>query len=212
MSSGTTTYYGSTTAGELRELCDSREPYDRIIGGLRQLECLPQLMAARGYRTIAMHGFTGKVLRARAVVSATRLRTADLRGEDILDSTRRECGGPFRGPCDIDLIPAIGRELRNATQPTFFYWLTLSTHVPIAPREGTPQLDCGRGGPYAPGRGRLHAAKMWSDLMSGLARMAIDIPAADILHRRRSRSAPLVESRAALVHTWKGHLGTAHAQ
>ncbi len=178
VSSGTTTYYGSTTAGELRELCDSREPYDRIIGGLR-LECLPQLMAARGYRTIAMHGFTGKFFERELWYPKLGFEK-QIFGEDIVDSTRRECGGPFRGPCDIDLIPAIGRELRNATQPTFFYWLTLSTHVPIAPREGTPQLDCGRGGPMHQVE-VCYMSEMWSDLMSGLARMAIDIPAADIL-------------------------------
>jgi hypothetical protein len=178
VSSGTTTYYGSTTAGELRELCDSREPYERIIGGLR-LECLPQRMAARGYRTIAMHGFTGKFFERELWYPKLGFEK-QIFGEDIAENTRRECGGPFRGTCDVDLIPAIGRELRSATQPTFFYWLTLSTHVPIAPREGTPQLGCDRGGPMHQVE-VCYMSEMWSDVMSGLARMAIDIPATDIL-------------------------------
>jgi hypothetical protein len=178
VSSGTTTYYGSTTAGELRELCDSRESYGRIIGGLR-LECLPQRLAARGYRTVAMHGFTGKYFKRELWYPKLGFEK-QIFAEDIADSTRRECGSAFRGPCDIDLIPAIGRELRNATQPTFFYWLTLSTHVPIAPREGTPQLGCDRGGPMHQVE-VCYMSEMWSDVMSGLAHMAIDVPATDIL-------------------------------
>jgi len=177
VSSGTTTYYGSTTAGELRELCDSRESYDRLLGGL-QLECLPQLMAARGYRTIAMHGFTGKYFERELWYSKLGFEK-QIFGEDIADSTRN-CGSAFRGPCDIDLIPAIGGELRNAKQPTFFYWLTLSTHVPIAPREGTPKLGCDRGGPMQQVE-VCYMSEMWSDVMSGLARLAIDNPATDIL-------------------------------
>ena len=178
VSSGTTTYYGSTAAGELRELCDSRESYDRILGGLR-LDCLPQLMAARGYRTVAMHGFTRKFFERELWYPKLGFEKR-IFGEDLVDTTQRECGGSFRGPCDIDLIPAIGRELRNATQPTFFYWLTLSTHVPIVPREGTPQLGCDRGGPMHQVE-VCYMTEMWSDVMSGLARMAIDIPATDIL-------------------------------
>ena len=177
VSSGTTTYYGSTTAGELRELCDSRESYDRLLGGLR-LECLPQLMAARGYRTIAMHGFTGKYFERELWYPKLGFEK-QIFGEDIADSAPK-CGSAFRGPCDIDLVAAIGGELRNAKQPTFFYWLTLSTHVPIAPREGTPQLGCDRGGPMHQVE-VCYMSEMWSDVMSGLARLAIDNPATDIL-------------------------------
>jgi hypothetical protein len=179
VSTGLATYYGSTTAAELRELCHTREPYDRVIDGL-PLDCLPQRMGKLGYHTVAMHGFTGKFFERELWYPKLGFERR-IFGEDLLKTTHRLCGGPFRGPCDVDLIPVIAQELQKATQPTFFYWLTLSTHVPIAPREGTPQLDCDHGG------GPMHhvevcnMTEMWSDVMSGLARMTADIPPTDIL-------------------------------
>jgi hypothetical protein len=179
VSTGTATYYGSTTAAELRELCGSREPYARVIGG-SFLDCLPRRMTELGYRTIAMHGFTGKFFERELWYPKVGFESR-IFGEDLLETTQRFCGGPFRGPCDVDLIPLIGRKLQNAAQPTFFYWLTLSTHVPIAPREGTPQLGCDRGGGPMRQTEVCYMSEMWSDIMSGLARLTADIPATDIL-------------------------------
>ena len=179
VSNGTTTYFGSTTSAELRELCDSREPYAAIIQGLK-LDCLPQRMAARGYRTIALHGFTGKFFERELWYPKLGFETM-IFGEQIAETTQRQCGGPFRGPCDVDLVPMIADELRNTTTPTFFYWLTLSTHVPIAPREGTPQLDCDRSGGVMHHVEVCYMAEMWSDVLSKLARMTADIPPTDIL-------------------------------
>ena len=179
ISTGTTTYYGSTTAAELRELCDSREPYARIVDGL-QLDCLPHRMAARGYRTIAMHGFTRKFFEREVWYPKLGFEKV-IFGEDLAETAERQCGGPFRGPCDVDLIPLIGRELKSAAEPTFFYWLTLSTHVPIAPREGTPQLGCDHGGGAMHQVEVCYMTEMWSDLLSSLVRMTLDIPPTDIL-------------------------------
>jgi hypothetical protein len=179
VSIGTTTYYGSTTAAELRELCESREPYADIIDGL-QVDCLPHRMTARGYRTVALHGFTRTFFERELWYPKIGFQTL-IFGEDLVRTMPRRCGGgPFRGLCDVDLIPLIGRELRNATQPTFIYWLTLSTHVPIAPREGTPQLGCDRGGPMHHVE-VCYTAEMWSDLMSSLVRLTAEIPPTDIL-------------------------------
>src|SRR4029077_14974765 len=85
------------------------------------------------------------------------------------------------GPCDIDLIPLISRELRSAGKPTFFYWMTLSTHVRIARREGTPRLGGDRGGGAMRQLEVCYMSEMWADLMSSLARMTADIPPTDIL-------------------------------
>ena len=57
VTTGSTTYYGSTTAAEMRELCDTREPFETVLGG-KKLRCLPEQMAAHGYETIALHNFT----------------------------------------------------------------------------------------------------------------------------------------------------------
>ena len=179
VSFGTTTYYGSTTAAELRELCDTREPYARIVSGL-QIDCLPQRMAARGYHTVAMHGFTGRFFNRELWYPKLGFQK-QIFGEDLVEITKRQCGGPFRGPCDVDLVPLIRHELQNATEPTFFYWLTLSTHVPIAPREGTPQFGCDQGGGPMHQTEVCYMSEMWSDVMSSLARMTADIPPTDIL-------------------------------
>src|SRR6185295_86772 len=56
VSTGSIVYYGSTTSGEMRELCDTREPYlefTRING----YSCLPERLRMRGYATMAVHGF-----------------------------------------------------------------------------------------------------------------------------------------------------------
>ena len=179
VSTGLATYYGSTTAAELREMCGTREPYARVIDGV-PLDCLPQRMANLGYRTVAMHGFTGKFFERELWYPKLGFESR-IFGEDLSSTTHRFCGGPFRGPCDVDLIPPIARELQNATQPTFFYWLTLSTHVPIAPREGTPQLGCDGDGGLLRHVEVCYMSEMWSDVMSGIARMTADIPPTDIL-------------------------------
>ena len=97
-------------------------------------------------------------------------------GEDIEDSTRRECGGSFRGPCDIDLIPSD----RPRTPERHAADILLLAHVEH------PCADRSAGG-YAAARLRprrrpmhqvevCYMTEMWSDVMSGLVRMAIDIP------------------------------------
>ena len=179
VTTGTTTYYGSTTAAELRELCDTRESYQAIIDGL-QLDCIPHQMEARGYRTVALHGFTSKFFQRDAWYPKLGFEKR-IFGEDLVGTTYRQCGGPFRGPCDVDLVPLISHELQSTRKPTFFYWMTLSTHVPIAPREGTPQLGCEKGGGAMRQLDVCYMSEMWADVLSSLARMTADIPPTDIL-------------------------------
>ena len=57
VSAGSTTYYGSTTAAEMRELCNTRESYETLLEG-KQHVCLPHQMEERGYRTVSLHNFT----------------------------------------------------------------------------------------------------------------------------------------------------------
>jgi hypothetical protein len=59
--------------------------------------------------------------------------------------------------------------------------MTLSTHVPIAPREGTPQLGCERGGGAMRQLDVCYTSEMWADVLSKPARMTADIPPTDIL-------------------------------
>jgi hypothetical protein len=178
VTSGSTTYYGSTTAAEMRELCYSREPYQALLER-DGFTCLPTQMAKAGYRTVSLHHFAARFFDREHWYPKLGFERRIFR-EDLADTPFRNCGGPFRGPCDIDMIPVIEKELQ-AKQPTFLYWLTLSTHVPIAPAEGTPRLGCRKDG------GRVHhkevcfMTEMWMDVLEALAKMTADVPPTEIL-------------------------------
>ena len=179
VTSGAATYYGSTTAAEMRELCDTREPYQDILKG-KKLVCLPQQMKERGYRTLAVHNFSGDFF--------DRLQWYPKLGferefffKDIAPSIHRLCGGPFRGPCDADVAPIITQKLRETKEPTFLYWMTLSTHVPIAPHEGTPRLNCAQGGGRIGHVEVCYMTELWMDLFQSVAQMARDLPGTEIM-------------------------------
>jgi phosphoglycerol transferase MdoB-like AlkP superfamily enzyme len=176
---GETTYYGSTTAAEMRELCDTRKPYQDVLEG-KPFVCLPHKMKEHGYNTLALHNFTGAFF--------DRLQWYPKLGfdnefffKDLVSSTHRLCGGPFRGPCDADVAPIITQKLREAKQPTFFYWMTLSTHVPIAPHEGTPRLGCEHDGGSIGNVEVCYMTELWMDLFQSVAQLARDLPGTEIM-------------------------------
>jgi hypothetical protein len=179
VTSGETTYYGSTTAAEMRELCDSREPYQDVLAG-KPFDCLPHQMKQRGYQTLAMHNFTGDFF-DRSQWYPKLGFDQEFFFKDIAPQTHRVCGGPFRGPCDADVAAIITQKLREAKQPTFFYWMTLSTHVPIAPHEGTPRLNCAQGGGKIGNVEVCYMTELWMDLFQGVAQLARDLPGTEIM-------------------------------
>jgi hypothetical protein len=178
VTTGATTYYGSTTAAEMRELCNTREPYQALLDG-RNFDCLPARIRAQGYPTTAIHGYTARFFDRHAWYPTVGFGKRTF-GEDLVGMLPRRCGGPFRGICDTDLIPLIGQQLRAAARPTFLYWLTLQTHVPIRPKEGTPRLGCATGGIM----GHVEVCYMteiWLDVLQGIAHLTADIPPTEIL-------------------------------
>jgi hypothetical protein len=179
VSTGSTTYYGSTTAAEMRELCNTRESYETVLEG-KSYNCLPHQMEERGYKTTSLHNFTGNFFQRKDWYPRLGFETQLFR-DDVAAYSTRQCGGPFRGPCDVDMVPFIGKQLREAKKPTFFYWMTLSTHVPIAAHEGSPRLNCTRqGGPI--GQVEVcYMTEMWMDVFESLARMTADIPPTEIM-------------------------------
>lgn len=179
VSIGNSTYYGSTTAAEMRELCNTRESYVDVAKD-DNIVCLPKLMRQQGYRTISLHNFTSAFF-GRADWYPKLGFEKRIFGQDLVHVASHQCGGPFRGACDTDLIPLIGKELREAKQPTFFYWMTFSTHVPIAPHEGTPRLSCANNGGAIGNVEVCYMTEMWIDLMDGLAKLTADIPPTEIL-------------------------------
>ena len=179
VSIGNSTYYGSTTAAEMRELCNTRKSYLEVAKD-DGIVCLPKLMEERGYRTISLHNFTSAFF-GRADWYPKLGFERRIFSQDLGHIAKHQCGGPFRGPCDTDLIPLIGKELREAKQPTFFYWMTFSTHVPIAPHEGKPRLGCATNGGAIGNVEVCYMTEMWIDLMEGLARLTASIPPTEIL-------------------------------
>jgi hypothetical protein len=179
VTTGSTTYYGSTTAAEMRELCNTRESYETVLEG-KKFECLPHQMEQRGYHTVSLHNFTSNFFQRKDWYPRLGFETRLFR-EDLAGYLKRQCGGPFRGPCDVDVVPYIGKQLREAKQPTFFYWMTLSTHVPIAPNEGTPRLNCTRGGGPIGQAEVCSMTEMWMDMFEAIGRMTAELPPTEIL-------------------------------
>ena len=130
MERGYIRYYGSTTNAELRELCGQWGVYSEFdFAGAR---CLPQIYAAAGYQTRAMHSFTSNLFERASwypklgfdrIEFAPELESAGVRG----------CGGLFPGACDDDVPRLIGERLKAAENPQFVYWLTLNSHLPVLP-------------------------------------------------------------------------------
>jgi hypothetical protein len=178
ITTGSTTYYGSTTAAEMRELCETREPYRALLEG-KSLQCLPALARERGYRTVALHNFGSRFFDRHAWYPRLGFQDTTF-AETLQNLAARRCGGPFKGVCDADVIPLITNRLQSAQQPTFFYWLTLSTHVPVAPQEGTPRLGC-RDKPVIPHVEVCDMTELWLDVLDRLATMAAQIGPAEIL-------------------------------
>ena len=175
---GSTTYYGSTTAAEMRELCGTRKPYQDLLDA-KNFVCLPELMRARGYRTVGMHNFTSKFFDRWAWYP--KLGFDESLFVENLPAGGKRCGGPFRGPCDTEMVPFIQNTLEKAKAPTFFYWMTLATHVPVAPAEGTPRLGCAQNGGRIGQREVCHMTEMWIDLLERLAGMAAAMPDMELL-------------------------------
>jgi hypothetical protein len=176
---GSTTYYGSTTAGEMRELCNSRESF-QVMKNDNDIVCLPELMRDRGYRTVSMHNFTGIFFDRPEWYPNVGLDKS-IFAKNLGGLGLRQCGVAFRGACDVELVPLVAEHLRDTSKPNFFYWLTLSTHTPIAPREGTPRLDCEEDGGAIGHREVCYMVEMWIDLFESIARMTADIPPTEIL-------------------------------
>ena len=184
VTSGHTVYYGSTTSGEMRELCNTRTFYTDYVkdGGS---SCLPNQLKSNGYTTIALHDFLGGMFEREEWYPKIGF-DRELFGDEIIKTTRRSCGAVFRGACDADLAPVIADASRQAARtgkPRFIYWLTLNTHIPVAPNEAMIDFHCtlennGFGVPRV-----CRMAELWHDVFTVVAKIARDpaIGPADIL-------------------------------
>lgn len=129
---GTAPFYGSTVAGEARELCGTSIGYYLMDAPATELKgCLPDRLAAIGYRPVAVHGMIGFMFSRNRWYKTigfqeTWFHTA-LKRQGLHD-----CIGAFVGTCDADIAAWIGRRLdQSASRPYFIHWMTLNSHLPV---------------------------------------------------------------------------------
>ena len=129
VTSGTTLFYGSTTSGEMRELCGRWGDYPEVMER-RDPRCLPARLAARGYRTQAWHSFRGSFFDRTAWYPNVGFAGMHF-GPELIAAGAETCPGVFVGACDRDVPRQIGAALRRSREPQFLYWLTVNSHLPV---------------------------------------------------------------------------------
>jgi len=142
VSVGNSPYYGSTTAAEIREMCGYWGDYDPLLSK-KNADCLPSRLTKQGYQTIAMHSFDGKFFDREKWYPVIGFQQQYFAPE-LLSRGLEACGGVFPGVCDRGVPTEIANELKAATKPTFVYWLTVNSHLPLLPGHNLHVENCGQ--------------------------------------------------------------------
>jgi hypothetical protein len=129
VTAGTSLFYGSTTAGEMRELCGRWGDYHEVMK-TADSRCLPARLAAAGYGTQAWHSFKGGFFERTSWYP--NIGFDEMRwGPDMVRAGAQTCPGVFAGACDRDVPRQIATALKAADKPQFLYWLTVNSHLPV---------------------------------------------------------------------------------
>ncbi|GAB5489302.1 MAG: sulfatase-like hydrolase/transferase [Parasphingorhabdus sp.] len=129
LSSGTTPFFGSTTRGEIREMCGRWGEYFPLMAKPDN-RCLPNQLAQQGYETMAMHSFNGVFFDRSKWYPNIGFQKSYF-ADDLIKKGASKCGGVFPGACDRDVPKLMSDALRAAEKPTFLYWLTVNSHLPV---------------------------------------------------------------------------------
>jgi len=179
---GHTTFYGSTTAAEVRELCGRWQEYGALMDK-PQADCLPARLAAAGYQTTALHGFTGNMFDRRFWYPNIGFQRS-LFFEQMHRADDQICQGVFTGLCDVQVGDRVEEILRQSDgRPQFVHWLTLNTHVPVPITESNGTLACNdRGGIFNQVM-VCTMAELWLQLFDRITRLALDddLPPTDFI-------------------------------
>ncbi len=183
VTTGTSSYYNSTTAGEIRELCGRWGDYHDLVGR-RDDSCLPARLRKRGYETVAWHSFEGKLFNREAWYPNIGFDQRAF-AQDLVAKGTGVCGGVFPGACDRDVPPLIGKALATARKPTFLYWLTVNAHLPVPPGVNLGDENCARLSPRLAREMPMVCRQLaiWQSVDAALAKMILaeDFPDTDIL-------------------------------
>ncbi len=129
---GKVPFYGSTVAGEARELCGNRIGLHIMNLSPQALQnCLPGRLAAQGYHSMALHGMDARMFNRSAWWSNIGFQEQWFR-DRFLQQGLPNCIGAFTGICDASIAEWIGHSLgRKTPDPEFVYWVTLNSHLPL---------------------------------------------------------------------------------
>jgi len=142
VTSGTVPFYGSTTRGEMRELCGRWANYDQVAEFAQ--ECLPARYAQQGYETHAIHGFASSMFDRENWYRQIGFGSVMFRDE-LIQQGLSSCAGVFEGACDREIPALIGARLKQADAPQLIYFLTLNTHLPVGADAGLGTAKCALG-------------------------------------------------------------------
>ena len=153
VTAGSVIYYGSTTSGEMRELCDTRQPYLEFSKA-NGTSCLPARLRMRGYTTMAVHAFHHSMFERDEWYPVIGFEK-EVFGEKLMNMTHRLCGSAFRGVCDADLPPVIAQASR-AQQEAEIHLLAHAQHAyPGRARRGADEFWLPKGCRHIPAHTRL---------------------------------------------------------
>ncbi|MGD0630495.1 MAG: sulfatase-like hydrolase/transferase [Terracidiphilus sp.] len=136
---GSVPFTGLTLPGEARELCHSTLGFGILrASGETAKQCLPAYFQARGYQSIAIHGYVGQMYNRTELYPNLGFNQVWF-GPVLEKLGLPDCRGAFPGICDTSIASWIGSSLLPGDQskPRFIYWVTLNSHLPIP---GNPDL------------------------------------------------------------------------
>lgn len=182
VSHGQVNYYGSTTFGELREICGKFANYAAF--DFSKANCLPERMHKAGYQATAVHAFRANFFERDEWWPELKF-DKEIFGDQLESAGARPCGGIFPGACDVDIPRQIGAMIKQGGKPQFVYWVTLNSHLPVLPEatlgtEGCDDLKTPLAN-VSPRLCRLFAVH--HNLANAISKMAMDpaLPPTDIL-------------------------------
>ena len=133
VSYGAVPFTGLTVPGEARELCHSTTGFGILHASAELAEqCLPAVFHARGYQTLAIHGYAGQMF-----YRSTWYRNLGFDriwfGPELHRIGLPNCHGAFPGICDASIAGWMGSSFLSVDQkkPLFIYWVTLNSHLPV---------------------------------------------------------------------------------
>ena len=129
---GTVPFYGTTVAGEARELCGNSIGFHLLEASAQELQnCLPDRLASLGYHNIAVHGMDGHLFDRQSWYHTIGFH--EVWFHDQLDQQKLpDCKGAFTGTCDAPIAQWIAQRLEGKhNDPDFIYWMTLNSHLPV---------------------------------------------------------------------------------